>query len=163
MTQALSLNTTSSFSRAKEAYLNLQLDAQTQILLPMTQTQEVVEVNLEKLTPIPNMPPFVLGLLNQRSQVIWTIDLAAFLNFNPLNLEQTSYTVTIIRVGKTALGLITEKMKGIVHAYPEQIQSPVGAVSSAIVPYLRGCLFQPPETLFLILDPQSILSMNRYQ
>ncbi len=163
MTQALAVENASTFNQVKDAYLNLQLDAQAQILLPMTQIQEVVEVSLERLTPIPNMPSYVLGLLNQRSQVIWTIDLAAFLNFTPLNLEQTSYTITIIRGGKTAIGLATEKMKGIIRAFPDNIQSPVGAVAPSIVPYLRGCLFHPPETIFFVLDPQSILSVSRYQ
>ncbi len=162
MMPALTVENPLTFKQAKEAYLNLQLDTQTQVLLPMTQIQEVVEVSLEKLTPIPNMPSFILGLLNQRSQVMWTIDLAAFFNFTPLNLEQTSYTVTIIRVGKTALGLATAKMKGIIHAFSDNIQSPVGAVDPSIVPYLRGCLFYPPETLFLVLDPQSILSVSHH-
>ncbi|MGK7932521.1 MAG: chemotaxis protein CheW [Microcystaceae cyanobacterium] len=158
MTSALAVEKNSPFHQTKDAYLNLQLTSQTEILLPMTQTQEVVEVNLNKLTPIPNMPPFVLGLLNQRSQVIWTIDLAAFFNFSPLNLEQNHYTVTIIRVGKAALGLMTEKMNGIIHSFSDNIHSPVGAVEPSIIPYLRGCLFHPPDALFLVLDPHAILS-----
>ena len=161
MASLLTAERTSLSRQAKDAYLHLQLNSQTQILLPLTQIKEVVEVNLDRFTPIPNMPSFVLGLLNQRSQVIWTIDLADFFNITPLDLEQTHYPVTIIRVGKVALGLATEKMRGIVHTFADQIQSPVGTVEPAIIPYLRGCLVQPPDAIFLVLDPSSLLANKR--
>ncbi|ELR96848.1 chemotaxis protein CheW [Gloeocapsa sp. PCC 73106] len=142
----------------KETYLHLQINQSTQVILPMTETQEVVVIGINKLTPIPNMPAFVLGLLNQRSQVVWVIDLAAMFNFTPLNLEQPNCNIAIIRIGKKTLGLAVEEIKGIMQIQTESIQSPVGVVSSTLIPYLRGCLFKPPQALFLVLDPQGFLS-----
>ncbi|TVQ41824.1 MAG: purine-binding chemotaxis protein CheW [Gloeocapsa sp. DLM2.Bin57] len=147
-----------SSSGKKEAYLNLQVNSSTQVILPMTQTQEVVVIGKEKITPIPNMESFVLGLLNQRSQVIWVIDLAAMFNFSPLNLEIANYNIAIISINKKSLGLAVEAIKGIKQIEPEEIQSPLGVVNASLVPYLRGCVFEKPSSMYLVLDAQAFLS-----
>ncbi len=146
----------------KEAYLNLQVNRSTQVILPMTQTQEVVVREKEKITPIPNMGAFVLGLLNQRSQVVWVIDLAAMFNFTPLNSELATYNIAIISINKKSLGLAVEEIKGIKQINPEEIQSPIGVVNPSLVPYLKGCVFQKPSSMYLVLEPQAFLSGKIY-
>jgi twitching motility protein PilI len=143
----------------KESYLNLQVNPSTQVILPMTQTQEVVVIERKKITPIPNMQSFVLGLLNQRSQVVWVVDLAAMFNFTPLDLEESNYNIAIIRINKKALGIAVEQIQGIKQIQPEMIQSPVGVVNLNIIPYLRGCIFHE-QKMYLVLEPEAFLSGN---
>jgi twitching motility protein PilI len=50
------------------SYLRLHLTATTQGVIPTNQLQEVVIIESDRLTPIPNMPPWIMGLLNQRSR-----------------------------------------------------------------------------------------------
>lgn len=158
MTKLVPPPTVSPIKKQGDAYLNLQINAQTKVILPMTQAQEVVVIKREKLTPLPNMPPFVLGLLNHRSRVVWVIDLGEFLSLPSLNSDASTYKIAIIQSHHRALGLAIEQVKGVIRIQPEAIQSPIGAVASGIVPYLRGCLFAPPKEIFLVLDPEAILS-----
>lgn len=142
----------------KESYLNIQIDSLTKAILPMTQIQEVIVTEIEAITPIPNMEPYVLGLLNQRNKAVWLIDLAAKFNLTQLNLEKQTCNVIIINLGKKSLGLAVEKVNGMIKVLPELIISPVETVSLEILPYLRGCFFEPSNSMFLVLEGEAFLS-----
>jgi positive phototaxis protein PixI len=153
-TQALS------FQKAVgDPYLHVQIDSQTQILLPMATTQEVLITPASRLTIMPNMSPYFLGLLNQRSRIFWVIDLPKLLDLAPLKLDIQQYSIAIIRSGKMALGLAVEKVKGVTRFPTEKIQSPIGTVEPGLIPYLRGCIAQERQ-IFLILEAEAILNAS---
>jgi twitching motility protein PilI len=66
------------------------------------------------------------------------------------------YNVVIIRSELASLGLIVQAVEGVVRLTSEGIQSPLGQVSSGLVPYIRGCLLQEQEIL-LVLDTEAII------
>lgn len=140
-----------------DPYLHLQVDSQTQILLPMVTTQEVLITPANRLTIMPNMLPCFLGLLNQRSRIFWIVDLGKLLALSPSNPDVQQYSIAIIRAGKKALGLAVEKVKGVTRFPPEKIESPFGTVEAGLIPYLKGCIAQDRQIL-LILDPEAILN-----
>ena len=140
-----------------DPYLHLQVDSQTQILLPMVTTQEVLITPANRLTIMPNMLSCFLGLLNQRSRIFWIVDLGKLLALSPLNPDVQQYSVAIIRVGKKALGLAVEKIKGVTRFPAEKIESPFGTVEAGLIPYLKGCIPKDRQIL-LILDPEAILN-----
>ncbi len=140
-----------------DPYLHLQIDHQTQILLPTLTTKEVLITDANRLTIMPNMPPYFLGLLNQRSRIFWIIDLGKFLALSPLKPDAQQYSIAIIRAGKKAIGLAVEKVLGVTRFPAEKIQSPIGAFKASLIPYLKGCITQEKQIL-LILDPEAILN-----
>ncbi|EAZ89638.1 hypothetical protein CY0110_24436 [Crocosphaera chwakensis CCY0110] len=140
-----------------DPYLHLQIDSQTQILLPMTMTKEVFIIPSSRLTIMPNMPSFFLGLLNQRSRIFWVVDLGKFLNLSSLKLDSQQYSIAIIHSGKKALALAVEKVMGVTRFSKERIESPFNTVQSDLIPYLQGCIPQEKQ-LFFILDPEAILN-----
>ena len=139
-----------------DPYLRLQLDRQTQAVLPMEDTQEVLVVPVGRIMPMPNMPACVLGLLNQRSRVFWVIDLPQMLELQALDTEVQQYNLAIVRVGNIPLGLVVEKVKGVMRFTADLMQSPIGTVAPGLIPYLRGCLLQKTEVL-LVLDAEAIV------
>ncbi|MGQ4650713.1 chemotaxis protein CheW [Lyngbya aestuarii] len=139
-----------------DAYLKFQFGQQTPAVLSMSQAQEVVVLPPERLTPMPNMPSFVMGLLNRRSRVLWVIDLARMLGLPPVETTVQQYNIVTIRDHSASLGLIVQTVEGVLRLTPECIQSPLGQVSSGLVPYLRGCILQEKEIL-LALDAEAII------
>lgn len=152
------------------ACLSFQLNEQTPAIFPMRQVQEVIVLPAQQITPIPNMPPCVLGLSTRRSRVMWLVDLAHMLLSNPLPSNVRNYNVIIIRVDQTLqqqnmlvatahkqvlLGLIVPTMKGVVRFSPDLIQRPKGHFAPSLAPCLRGCLLQQDEML-LVLDAEAI-------
>ncbi|ACK71203.1 CheW protein [Gloeothece citriformis PCC 7424] len=141
-----------------QTYLRLQLTLDTQVLLPMKQMQEVLVVPAERITPIPNMPECVVGLLNQRNRVFWIIDLSRLLELTYLNLEIQDYYIAIVRVGNFSLGLVVQEVHGVLRIAPEAIESTMATVPFGIIPYLKGCVIHPQEGILLVLEPSAILN-----
>ncbi|MEM6253109.1 MAG: chemotaxis protein CheW [Cyanobacteria bacterium P01_D01_bin.156] len=150
--------------------LNFQLNEQTPALFSMSQVQEVIVVPSQQITPMPNMPPCVLGLSTRRSRVMWLVDLAHMLLSTPLPANTRTYNVVIIRVpqvmdqqnmllatahSQVLLGLIVPKVRGVVRFSANLIQKPRGRFSQNLMPCLKGCLLQQDEML-LVLDAKAI-------
>ena len=141
-----------------DAYLKLQLDRQTVAVLPMKYAQQVLVVPAKRISPIPNMPNPVLGLLNQRSHVYWVVDLPQMLGLQALDTVQ-QYYVAIASSSNCPLGLGVQELKGIVRLSADAIQPPIGKISPSISSYLQGCVRQENEVL-LILNAQAIIDAN---
>lgn len=139
-----------------DTYLKFKLNQQTPALLAMSQAQEVILLPPNRLTSMPNMPPFVLGLMNRRSRVIWVINLAQMLGLNETLSTVQQYNVVIIRNGSVSLGVVVQSVEGVIRLTQERIQSVQGQISSALVPYLRGCTCSETEIL-LVLDAAGII------
>ncbi|NEQ64576.1 MAG: purine-binding chemotaxis protein CheW [Symploca sp. SIO1B1] len=139
-----------------DTYLKFQLARQTPAVLSMIQAQEVIVLAPSRLTPMPNMPPYVMGLLNRRSRVLWVIDLSRMLGLPGVETNVQQYSIVIIGNESATLGLIVVAVEGVLRLTSECIQSPIEQLSSSIVPYLRGCILQEQEIL-LLLDAEAIM------
>ena len=139
-----------------DAYLKFQFAQQTPAALSMSRAQEVIVLPLARLTPMPNMPSFVMGLLNRRSKVMWVLDLARMLGLPGIETNVQHYNIVIISNGSASLGLIVQAVESVVRLTPESIQPPLGQVSPSLAPYLRGCSLQEQEIL-LVLDAEAIM------
>ena len=150
------------------AYLSFQLNERVPALLPMTQVQEVIVAQVQQITPMPNMPPCVLGLSTRRSRVMWVVDLAYMLLGTPLPSNMRTYNIIIVRVAQmqqqnifatthsqALLGLIVPVMKGVMRFSPELIQTPQGHFAPNLMRCLRGCLLQQDD-MFMVLDAEAI-------
>ncbi len=139
-----------------EAYLKFLLDPQTPIVLPMKQVQEVLVLSANRLTPMPNMPACIIGLMNRRSRVLWVADLTRLLGTPALDLNTQQHSLVIIRPGTISLGVVVQRVEGMVWLTSDQIQPPPSHVPSSLLTYLRGCVLQEQEIWF-VLDALSLL------
>jgi positive phototaxis protein PixI len=165
--ELFTMNISNKSHNQAEIYLQVQLTPDTRAAIPVAdsiygkenqsyQLQEVLNLNLDRLTPMPNMPPWVMGLLNQRSRIFWVVDLAEFLGFSALDNEEQNQACAIIKSQRISIGFGVQKIGGILRLRSEQIQSPLGTFSPHLEPYLRGCLPLKNE-LLLILDPTTLV------
>ena len=138
-------------------YLQLQLEPQTYGVVPMNNAQEVFTLPARRITPMPNMPDCILGLLNQRSRVFWTIDLPQLLGMQPIDRNLQQYHLTIMRFGNIPLGTIVQQIKGVIRLNSDEIQPAAGHVTNKLLPYLQGCCRQANHTL-LVLNAEAIIN-----
>jgi positive phototaxis protein PixI len=138
-----------------DAYLKLQLDRQTLAVLPMEYAQEVLVVPARRITPMPNMPACILGLLNQRSKVFWVIDLPQLLGLSVIETYVQQYSIAILKVEDISIGLVVQQVKGVTRLSANTIQPPADTIADSLIPYLRGCISQQTDVV-LVLDPEAI-------
>lgn len=140
-----------------EVYLKIQIERDTPAALPMQYAREVLVIPTRRLTPIPNMPPCVLGLLNQRSRVFWVVDLAQILQLSPSKKYSQQYQIAIVRADNIPLGLVVARVKGTIRLDRSSIRSPINTVPPHLAPYVAGCVATQSEVI-LILDPRAIIN-----
>lgn len=158
-TSAIALPTDRSTQPLGEAYLKFRLNSQTPAVFSMRSVQEALVLPARRLTPMPNMPAAMMGLMNRRSRVVWVVDLAQLLDLSVLDLNAQQYTLILVQVGTVPLGLAVQQVEGMIRLQSDEIQPPVGQISTALVPYLRGCALQEqhkPEML-LVLEAEAIV------
>ncbi|AFY73073.1 chemotaxis signal transduction protein [Synechococcus sp. PCC 7502] len=124
---------------------------QSLLLLPITCTQEVLNIPASLIVPVPNMPSAVLGMLSQHSQVYWTFDLGVILGLPALgNLSR--YAVIIIVSENRVMAIATETINGI-HKLSTSIKLDNKAQETTkLAPYLDGYIDN-----WLVLNPQALL------
>jgi twitching motility protein PilI len=140
-----------------ETYLKFQLTHKTPAVLAMSQAQEVIVLSPARLTPMPNMPPHVLGLMNRRSRVLWVIDLALMLGLSSTPVPIHQYNIIILRNQSFSLGAVVQSVASVVRLTANTISPPPGQISSNLLPYLRGCSLLEKE-LLLVLDGEGIIA-----
>jgi len=138
-----------------DAYLRLMVRDRLTALVPVTEAQQVMVVAPRQLTVMPNLPSLVMGLLNYRNRVVWVIDLGQLLGLEPLSSDCPYYTVALLQAAEKRLGIAVSDVRGILRLGADSIQSPVGTVNAALVPYLKGCCLVNAEML-LVLDAHAI-------
>ncbi|GAB4523993.1 MAG: hypothetical protein Tsb0014_02100 [Pleurocapsa sp.] len=138
-------------------YLQLQLNANISAVVPMKYTQEVFTISSRRITPMPNMPDCILGLLNQRSRVFWIADLSQMLNMQPVDRNLQQYHLAIIRFQDVPLGVIVSQIKGVMRLNQKEIQSPQEKVIPSLEPYLHGYCQQQDKRI-LVLNPEALIN-----
>lgn len=137
------------------SYLRFTLGTQA-ALLPTRQVQEAIATPAARITPMPNMPPALLGLLNRRSRVLWVVDLALLLGLPTAYPNSQQYNLVLLQVGAVTLGLRVSHIDGILSLPPQHMQPAPTHVPPGLVPFLRGCALQDGEVL-LGLEGEALL------
>ena len=173
----LTLSTESTDQKGEQKqFLKFHLEPETQVMLPLANVTEVLKIPLGKIVPIPQMPPWVMGVYNWRGEILWTVDLGHLIGLhtwyqqqkNNTNYNTTNYSVIVLSSGRkgqkkgsstVSLGLIVTQVEDIEWCNPDLIQSPpASAVTTELAPFLQGYFLQPDGQMILVLNGNSIIS-----
>jgi purine-binding chemotaxis protein CheW len=116
-----------------------------------------------RVTPIPNTPRFVRGVLNLRGEVVPILDLRT--RFNMPETDYNSFTVIIVvNVGQKVVGLVVDAVSDVLNVGPREIE-PVPDLGAGIdVSFLTG-MAKAGERLVTLLnvdrliDPEAKVSL----
>ncbi|BAQ66748.1 chemotaxis protein CheW [Geminocystis sp. NIES-3709] len=114
-------------------YLRFSINnGQQSALIPMKNVKESLSVSSEKITPIPSLPSFVMGLMSSRDSVFLAIDLGQFIGLSPLSSYLRQYNVMVLDLSSEIetfessfnnllIGFAVSGIQGINRLMPEQI------------------------------------------
>jgi positive phototaxis protein PixI len=170
-------NTPTRQTTVGEQFLRFQLGRETTALLPVHQMTEVLNIPVNQIVPIPHLPGWVMGVYNWRGEILWVVDLGYLVGLNPLHQQEIShstYTTIVIHsqhqntskkrlggqvTGSKMLGLVVEKVEDMEWCNPDLIQSPPqSAITSEIVPFLRGYWMKSNNEMLLVLEGEAIIA-----
>lgn len=147
-----------------EIHLRFYIPSRHEFALPAIGIREVVASVPERITPIPNVSPLLLGTLNFRGQVIWVADLGQFLGESvPLNTDRAEIQVIAVEDQDTILGLAIDEINKIDWLPEDQLQTATH-LTDGMAPFVRGewLLGENGDQCLLLLDQVAILRSARW-
>ena len=112
---------------------------------------------IEHITPVPNAPPAVEGVVFSRGRVIPAINLRVRFGFERIPIElQTRLVITNLD-GRT-IGLIVDRAREFISIPSDVIQPPNEAISGLSGKYLEG-IATPGDRIILILNLNEVINL----
>jgi purine-binding chemotaxis protein CheW len=110
---------------------------------------------LEQITPVPNAPPCVEGVVFFRGQVIPAINLRLRFGFPRIPYDARTRLIVVHQAGRLA-GLVVDRAREFVRIPPEAVQPPPEAVAGLSGAYVDG-IARLGERLVLLLNVEALL------
>lgn len=105
---------------------------------------------IENITPVPNAPPFVEGVIISRGQVIPAINLRKRFGFEKIGFDIRTRLI-VVNVNNRSLGLIVDTARDFIKIDKEQIKEVPETITTLSGKYLSG---------FVTIDKEPILIFN---
>lgn len=146
-------------------YLRLQLTNEINILLNLSYIQESLIIDSSQITPIPNLPEYVIGLMSSRNEVFLALDLAHLAGFSPETLNQREYQTIVVRLDSKnkiysnefdLYGLAVKQIQGISRILPEHLIASTTASPRILSPFIQSSIQEETES-----QPTYLIDLNR--
>jgi len=108
---------------------------------------------LKELTPLPGTPPFVLGIINVRGQILSLIDLKKFFELPEKGITDLN-KVMIIHADEMEFGILVDAIIGVRPVPFNELQPSLPTLTGIRADYLKGVT----KERIVVLDAKRILS-----
>jgi purine-binding chemotaxis protein CheW len=126
-------------SRDGELCLRFDVPSGNEFALPASGVREVMSVYLDRITPIPNASPFLLGTYNWRGQVIWVADIGQFLGDLVLvNTDQNEVAVLIVEEQELVMGFAVRAVANTEWLDVDRMLAPDAHIPAAMSGFVKG-------------------------
>ena len=128
---------------------------------------ELVNIQIDRVVPMPHLPPAVMGVYNWRGEILWIVDLAMLLGTAIGTRRYRSLQPTIILASTTSdgspaateqaqtIGLVVDEIAEIEWYQPDLIRPHPNRVTPALSTWVRG-VWESAQGNFLVVDGQAI-------
>ncbi len=140
-----------------ELHLRFFVASGKEYALPAVEIREVLECPPDRINPMPNTSPLILGMINLRGRVIWVCDLGQFLgDQEPVNTDRAELPIVAIEAKGMVLGAVVDRIGVVAWLEPEKLQPLFGGSH----PFIKGEWHIPDtnETIRLLSAEEILLS-----
>ncbi len=125
-----------------------------EFVLDILKVQEIIK--LVDITPVPNSPDFVEGVINLRGKVIPIVSLRKRFGFEDKGKDSRT-RIIVVEIDKKLVGFIVDHVTEVLRIPSSTIEPPPPLVSKIGSEYLKG-VGKLDERLLIVLDVDKILS-----
>ena len=118
----------------------------------------------ETVTPIPNSPEFVKGVLNLRGSIVPVIDLRVRFNLPATEYTHTTVVVVLSVISEDGereriMGVVVDAISDVVNANLNEIQATPDFDSSIEIQYIQG-LATAGDNMIMLVDVDKLLDIQ---
>ena len=124
----------------------------------LSQTVQQIEM-IDHITPLPNAPAFVDGVVFTRGQVIPALNLRARFGFD--RVPHTNRTrLLVVNSGGRTVGLVVDTAREFIGIAPDNIQPPSQSLAGISGEYLKGTV-NVGQRIILVVNLEEIIQLTR--
>jgi positive phototaxis protein PixI len=147
----------------RKRYLRFMLSQKNDTLLPLNEILEVMQLPLEEVFPVPDMPGCILGVCSWQGETLWLVDLNHLVGYRPLCQQSQLASPPIVIVVQSAghsLGLVVEQVSDVDLFDDAKIHLEPGLCPPTLEPFVSGYCPQQGGT---VLNIASIVNSPLWQ
>jgi positive phototaxis protein PixI len=168
--QSLGRSSDLKMGATEERFLGFSIQPDTHALLSLNNLQGAIELPVSEILPVPQMSPYLLGIVNWRGKSTWVADLAQFMGgeyYSQRCPQATKATVLMVQVGTTTIGLVVDRTISVM-TYDPALAIPIddSFVAAKMSRFLSGYFLDsadrtPSGRTWLLVDlPRIFQAMN---
>lgn len=125
--------------------------------LPILDVREIIRMT--PITPVPQAPGFVEGVVNLRGQIIPIVDLKK--RFGLMGSEQTEETrIVVVELANTVIGLVVDAVSEVLRIPADTVAPPPGMVAGSIgADYIKG-IGHYDSKMIILIDMHKVFNQN---
>jgi positive phototaxis protein PixI len=129
---------------------------------------ELVNIPLDRVVPMPHLPPTILGVYNWRGEILWIVNFVTLLGLNPApgisspqhyrSLQPTIVLTNVTSSGNSmAIGLVVDRIDEIEWCQPDLARSKLSnALEAKLAPWTKSYWRSAAGDKLLVFDGQTI-------
>lgn len=117
--------------------------------------REIIKVGL--VTPIPNSPKYIKGIINVRGEIVTIIDIKS--RFNLDGEESAPKHIVVTKQEEGLFGLMVDEVSEVLRIQNNEIKAPPSIMTNIHKKYVTGVLTHQ-NRLIILLDLNKVLSQN---
>ncbi len=121
--------------------------------------QEVLPMS--EIAPVPGAPPYVLGIINLRGNVVTVIDTRMRFGLDSRESDQTS-RILVIETGNNIAGILVDSVAEVINVSEEEIDTAPNVGNEESSKYIHGVVSRGEELLILV-DVRTLLSRDEWE
>ncbi|MDY0190469.1 MAG: chemotaxis protein CheW [Desulfuromonas sp.] len=94
-------------------------------------------IGIQRITEVPDMPPFIKGVINLRGKVIPVMDVRARFNLPAREYDERT-CIIVVQLNTTSVGLVVDKVNEVADIQPENIEPPPRSTAGGSSEYIEG-------------------------
>jgi twitching motility protein PilI len=130
----------------------------TRLVSPMGEVSEILKV--PKITPLPGVKSWILGIANVRGRLMPIVDLHEYLSMTPTQ-PMAQWRVLVVEDDDLVAGLVVEQSLGIQHFLEGSHEETSGDGLESLKPFVTGA-FRHGGRVFFEMELSSILRDERF-
>jgi purine-binding chemotaxis protein CheW len=139
-------------------WVTFHLDEETYGINVM-QVQEVLPMT--EIAPVPGAPPFVMGIINLRGNVVTVIDTRMQFGLAPREADQSG-RIVVIEAGNQVAGILVDSVAEVIEVKQSEVDTAPSVGNEESARYIYGVVSRGNQLLILI-DVNKMLTHEEWQ
>lgn len=115
-------------------------------------------IGFKSVTPVPNLPDFIIGVINLRGSVLPVIDLRRKFKMTPREYDKFS-VIIVLNVDNRLVGIVVDSVHDVVSLSGDKISETPSFTTKIDTAFIKNITYIDNK-LVIILDTEKILSLE---